>query len=430
MVSEWSVEPDITPDELLRQLTRMARGTSQACSYRSQELYFQKSQKVKEAMRDYEDGQGLLYQEAPVHLDRDLVGPLLATFVHLQRELRMAREEWQTAWDRQVDANVHRREAENEVAQLKRDLFGSQEATREAQEAARKHERDYHETLVFLRRAQNVNPAAADPADRARIQSLETQLNDANQQLRQLREERAPNAVDGQIAVRQDQANERLEALQADNKEAHRALAQVAAERDRARKNYVDLQMQTLQDKARRDAESNALEVQCLQAEAEVLELKEKVDTLEGRGAYRVSPPSASATLGPTSHPVFGGLGRRSAQTTPLMGRGMSGLGVPQDLTPPSAGRGLTAHSAYPGLMAANSTPTPSPGTGSGLSALAPGPYLGAPNANAGHAQRRGEAMDTEGAPQSPEASAVRAGAPSTTTNQGPTQAGSRPAPQ
>ncbi len=37
---EWRAEPDITPDELFRWLTQMAQGTSQACSYRSQELYF------------------------------------------------------------------------------------------------------------------------------------------------------------------------------------------------------------------------------------------------------------------------------------------------------------------------------------------------------------------------------------------------------
>ncbi len=39
-VDEWSAEPDITLEELLRRLTKVARGTSQACSYRSQELYF------------------------------------------------------------------------------------------------------------------------------------------------------------------------------------------------------------------------------------------------------------------------------------------------------------------------------------------------------------------------------------------------------
>ena len=78
----------------------MARGTSQTCSYRSQELYFQKFQKVKEAMRDFEDGQGLLYGEEPVHLDHDLVGLILATFEFLQRELGAAKEERQAAWDR------------------------------------------------------------------------------------------------------------------------------------------------------------------------------------------------------------------------------------------------------------------------------------------------------------------------------------------
>ncbi len=39
-VDEWPAELYITPEELLRRLTTVARGTSQACSYRSQELYF------------------------------------------------------------------------------------------------------------------------------------------------------------------------------------------------------------------------------------------------------------------------------------------------------------------------------------------------------------------------------------------------------
>ncbi len=284
---------------------------------------------------------------------------------------------------------------------------------------------------MLLRQAQNAIPAAADPADRVRIQSLEKQLNDAGQQLRQLREERALNAADGQMAVRQDQANEQLEALQADNRELHRNFAQVVLERDRAQKEHVNLQMQTLQEKAVRDAASNALEVRCLRAEAEVVELREKVATLEGRGAYSVSPSTASANLGPYSHPVFSGAGSGlTAQASPQPGRGMSGLGVPQGLTPPSAGRGVRAHLAYMALESANSTPAPSPGTGSGLGALAPGQYLGVPDANAGHAPGCGEAMDTEGASQAPGASSVSTGAPSATTNQGPAPSGSHPAPQ
>ncbi len=126
----------------------------------------------------------------------------------------MARDERQAAWDREVDAKVHRREAENEVAQLKRDLYKSQDAVREAQEVARRHEKAYHETLVLLKRAQTANPTAANQADQVCIQSLETQLNDANQQLRQLH---APNAADGQMAVQQSQTNDQLEALSTAN---------------------------------------------------------------------------------------------------------------------------------------------------------------------------------------------------------------------
>ncbi len=98
-VDEWHAEPDITQDELLRQLTEVARGISQACSYRSQETYFQNFQVVKETIRRYEDAQGLQYHEKPVHLVRNLVGTILATFVHHQRELSAAKDAWQAAWD-------------------------------------------------------------------------------------------------------------------------------------------------------------------------------------------------------------------------------------------------------------------------------------------------------------------------------------------
>ncbi len=259
----------------------MARGTSQACSYRSQESYFQNIQVVKETIQRYEDAQGLQYHERPVHLDRDLVGPITATFAHHQRELHVARDERQVVWDQEVDAKVHCREAEDQVAQLNRDLFKSQNAVLEAQETARRHEKAYHQALVLLRRAQTADPVAANQADQVRIQSLQTQLNDANQQLRQLRAERAPNAADGQMAVQQSETNEQLEVLHTANEEAHNPLTEMAAERDRARKAYVQLQMQTLKEKAKLDAESNTLGVQCLQAEAEVMELKENIGILE-----------------------------------------------------------------------------------------------------------------------------------------------------
>ncbi len=129
----------------------MARGTSQACSYRSQELYFRVIQVAKETIKNYEEEQGLQYQENHVHLDRDLVGPLIATFAHLQSELHAVRESRQMAWDREVDAKVHRREAEKREAQLKCDLEKSRGEVLAAQETARKHEKNYHETLVLLR---------------------------------------------------------------------------------------------------------------------------------------------------------------------------------------------------------------------------------------------------------------------------------------
>ncbi len=69
-------------------------------------------QVVKETINNYEDEQGLQYGENAVHLDRALVGPLIATFAHLQRELQVVRDSRQMAWDREVDAKIQCKEAE------------------------------------------------------------------------------------------------------------------------------------------------------------------------------------------------------------------------------------------------------------------------------------------------------------------------------
>ena len=303
-------------------------------------------------------------------------------------------------------------------------MFESRDATREAQENARRHEKAYHETLVFLKRAQTKDPATANQVDRAFIQLLEAQLNNANQQLQSLRAERAPNASDAQMAAQQSWTNEQLEALHAEIAELHKTIGRLAEERDRTRRANVHLQLQSLKDKAALNADCNALRAQCLQAKAEVEELKGKIDLLEKRGGYRESPTTTSAALGPYYYPALGGLGGElTAQASPHLGGAMSGLGMPQVPTLPPAGRGLSAYLARSSTRSASSTPFPSPGTGSGLSVLAPSPYLGAPYATAG-------AMDTEGAGQAPRASAVTTGAASTTTNQDPAQAGSRPSPQ
>ncbi len=145
-------------------------------------------------MQGYEDEQGLQYHEKPVHLDSAIAGSIIATVTQLQGQQREAKDAQQEARDREVDARARLGQAEDEVAQLKRDLFGSQDAMCEAQENAREKEKAYHETLVLLKRAQPGTPNATNQVEWALIQSLEQQLNDANQQLRQLREERAPDA--------------------------------------------------------------------------------------------------------------------------------------------------------------------------------------------------------------------------------------------
>ncbi len=125
----------------------------------------------------------------------------------------------------------------------------------------------------------------------------------------------------------------------------------------------MQLQLQSLTEKAALNADSNALRAWCLQAEAEVEELNGKIDIMEQRGGYQESPNTTSATLGPYSHPVLGGLGSRlTAQASPQLGRGMSALGVSRVPTLPPAGRGA---SAYFAVGPASSTLFPSPGAGS-----------------------------------------------------------------
>ncbi len=162
-----------------------------------------------------------------------------------------------------------------------------------------------------------------------------------------------------------------------------------------------------------------------------MVELKEKISPLERRGGYQVSPTTTSATLGSYSQPAFGVKGSGLvAHVSPQPGREMSGLGTRQVLTPPSVGRSMIARvgRTSPGSISSNSTP--SPGTGLGLGALAPGQRVGAPAANTGQAQGPGRAIDVEGAGHAPGASTVTTGASSTTTNQGPAQAGSHLPPQ
>ncbi len=134
-----------------------------------------------------------------------------------------------------VDAQVHRREAENEVAQLRQELSNAQQTTIDATRATQLQEKLHCDALLTLQQVPTEDPAAATQADRALIQSLDQQLQYANQQLQHLCAERAPNAADGQMAVQQSQTNEQLEALRAENADLHKTIDRLADVHDRAR---------------------------------------------------------------------------------------------------------------------------------------------------------------------------------------------------
>ncbi len=126
----------------------MAKGTSQACSYRSQESYFRHSQLLKETMYNYE----------AFHLDSDIARLIIATVAHLQQELQETKDERQKANDQAIDTNVHRCEAENEVAKIKRDLFAAEQATLEARGTDKRYNTHNRETLIELEWALSWEP--------------------------------------------------------------------------------------------------------------------------------------------------------------------------------------------------------------------------------------------------------------------------------
>ncbi len=140
--------------------------------------------------------------------------------------------------------------------------------------------------------------------------------------------------------------------LRAENAELHKAIDYQA---------NVQLQLQSLNEKAALNADSNALRVWCLQAEANVAELKGKIEILERRSGHREDPTTTSAALGPLSFHALSGLGSGlTTQASPQPGEGMSGLGAPRASTLPLAGRGATAFFAGPVPGPAASTPFPS----------------------------------------------------------------------
>ncbi len=133
-----------------------------------------------------------------------------------------------------------------------------------------------------------------------------------------------------------------------------------------------------LTTKGEYDAAASALEVRCLQAEAEVVELKEKIAAMERR-VYHTPPPTASATAGSVLQATIAGRGSGLvAQVSPqpgrtTQGRGMSGLAARQLLTPPGRVRGLLGRHALYSAGSLSATSTASPGTGPGVGVFAPG---------------------------------------------------------
>ncbi len=87
----WCAQPEITLDQLLRQLNHLAQGMQQGCIYQGQESYFRYSQHIKEATHNCEAEQGHQYREGTVHVDDEFTGSILANVAALQQSLIGAR---------------------------------------------------------------------------------------------------------------------------------------------------------------------------------------------------------------------------------------------------------------------------------------------------------------------------------------------------
>ncbi len=125
------------------------------------------------------------------------------------------------------------------------------------------------------------NQSALNQADQVRIQLLEQQLNNANQQLRELRVGHASSAAEGQLAVQQSQTNGKLEALCVECNNLCAAIQKAVANRDSTCKANLQLRMRSLQDKASSATENSALRERCMKAEAEVDRLRGENEILK-----------------------------------------------------------------------------------------------------------------------------------------------------
>ncbi len=132
------------------------------------------------------------------------------------------------------------------------------------------------------------------------------------------------------MAVQQSQTDEQLEAQCAECDRLHEAVETAVANRNHARKANVQLQMQSLQDKANSTTESSALRAQCMKAEAEVAKLQVENEILKQISAEQEDAAATSATLRPLSFPTLSGMeSGLVTQASPQLGGGMSGIGMP-----------------------------------------------------------------------------------------------------
>ncbi len=123
------------------------------------------------------------------------------------------------------------------------------------------------------------------------------------------------------MAVQHTQTNEQLEALHAENEKLHKAIRRVAGERDRTWQDNLQLQLQSLNDRAKLTTESNALQARCLQAEAEVAELKGRTEIMKQMSEHQGDTTATSAALRPLSFPALSGIGSGSATRASPRGR-------------------------------------------------------------------------------------------------------------
>ncbi len=240
-----------------------------------------------------------------------------------------------------------------EVTRLEQKLLEAKQITVEPQKKAQEQERQHREVHAELQRVRAGDQRAPGWAARAYVESLEHQLNDAQQQLDKLRAGYHPSAVEGQLATQETQINEQLEALEQECKILCEAAAQAVAEGDFAYRDANTFRMlnrrlqAAVPDSQPAGASDSELQARCTRAEIKVAALQ--IEAQNRADQKKEEATDTSAAMMPLHFPALSGVkSGLVSQASPQLGKGLSLFSTPHASPLPGLGRGAAALFAGP----------------------------------------------------------------------------------